>query len=80
MNNPQLIDIYLSNFSLVNALGSNLMDIKNNMLLGERQGLVERSGLLNEGALYVGAIDEKLPSLKGKANYFQTRNNRIYSK
>ena len=77
MNNPQLIDIYLSNFSLVNALGSNLTDIKNNMLLGERQGLVERSGLLNEGALYVGAIDEKLPSLKGKANYFQTRNNQL---
>lgn len=77
MNNGQLIEIYLSHFSLVNALGSNLTDIKKNMLLGERKGLVKRSGLLNEGALYVGAIDEKLPSLTGKAKYFQTRNNQL---
>lgn len=77
MNNPQLIDIYLSNFSLVNALGSNLTDIKKNMLLGDRQGLVERSGFLNEGSLYVGAVDEKLPILAGKAAYFKTRNNQL---
>jgi len=77
MNNDQLIEIYLSDFSLVNALGSNLNDIKKNMLLGERKGLVERSGFLNEGSLYVGTIDEKLPDLNDKAKHFQTRNNQL---
>jgi len=77
MNKNQLIDIYLSDFSLVNALGSNVYDIKRNMLLGERKGLVKRSGFLNEGSLYVGAINAELPSLNDKAKHFQTRNNQL---
>ena len=77
MNKNKLTDIYLSDFSLVNALGSNANDIRNNMLLGEQKGLVKRDDLLNEGALYVGAVNEKLPSLADKAKYFQTRNNQL---
>lgn len=77
MNKTKLTDIYLSAFSLVNPLGSNANDITKNMLLGERKGLVKRDDLLNEGSLYVGAVNEKLPSLDDKPKHFKTRNNQL---
>ena len=43
MNKINTVEIYLSDFSLVNPLGSNLNDIKNNMLLGKRSGLLENT-------------------------------------
>lgn len=77
MNKTSDTDIYLSDFSLVNALGSNLNDIKNNMLLGNRSGLIENQVLLNEGNLFVGAVTQKLPNISDKANHFNTRNNQL---
>ena len=63
--------------SLVNALGNNNQDIKYNMLAGDRSGLVERDGLLNEASLFVGEVKANLPSLKNKEKHFQTRNNQL---
>ena len=69
--------LFLSDFSLVNALGNNNNEIKENMLKGLRSGLVEREGLLNEGHLFVGEVTADLPSLDDKKCYFNTRNNRL---
>ena len=77
MNKINTVEIYLSDFSLVNPLGSNLNDIKNNMLLGKRSGLLENSSLPNEGSLFVGAVQADLPNLTHKAKHFNTRNNQL---
>lgn len=77
MTNNKSGNIFLSDFSLVNALGNNNQDIKQNMLAGTRSGLVERDGLLNEGSLFVGEVNVDLPSLKDRPTHFQTRNNQI---
>lgn len=77
MNKTNYTDIYLSDFSLVNALGCNMTDIKKNMLLGSRSGLIENQGLLNEGSLFVGKVMGQLPDISDKANYFNTRNNQL---
>jgi 3-oxoacyl-[acyl-carrier-protein] synthase-1 len=77
MNNTNSVEIYLSDFALINALGSNLSDIKKNMLQGKRCGLTENTRLPNEGALFVGAVKSELPDLTGKAKHFNTRNNQL---
>jgi len=77
MTNNKSASIFLSDFSLVNALGSNNQDIKKNMLAGVRAGLVERDGLLNEGSLFVGEVSVELPTLDDKLSHFQTRNNQL---
>ncbi len=77
MTNNKSGNIFLSDFSLVNALGNNNKDIKQNMLAGIRAGLVERNGLLNEGSLFVGEVNANLPLLKDKPAHFQTRNNQL---
>lgn len=77
MNRTDTIEIYLSDFALVNPLGSNLNDIKNNMLIGKRCGLIENAILPNEGSLFVGSVEESLPDLSGKAKHFNTRNNQL---
>jgi len=64
MTNNKSGNIFLSDFSLVNALGNNNKDIKQNMLAGIRAGLVERDGLLNEGSLFVGEVNANLPLLE----------------
>lgn len=77
MNKINTLEVYLSDFALVNPLGSNLSDIKNNMLQGKRYGLTENTSFPNEGSLFVGAVKEKLPDLKNKAKHFNTRNNQL---
>lgn len=77
MNKPNTVDIYISDFALVNPLGSNLTDIKNNMLIGKRDGLIPNDAFPNEGSLFVGAVTEKLPELTDKAKHFNTRNNQL---
>lgn len=77
MTNKKAETIFLSEFSLVNALGNNNKDIQKNMFEGVRTGLVEREGLLNEGRLFVGEVNAELPSLSTKKPYFNTRNNQL---
>jgi 3-oxoacyl-[acyl-carrier-protein] synthase-1 len=77
MNKTNTVELYLSDFSLVNPLGSNLNDIRNNMLQGKRNGLLENSSLPNEGSLFVGAVQADLPDLTDKAKHFNTRNNQL---
>ena len=77
MNKLNTVDIYLSDFALVNPLGSNLADIKKNMLSGKRDGLIQNETLPNQDSLFVGAVTEKLPTLTSKATYFNTRNNQL---
>ncbi|MCI2282628.1 beta-ketoacyl-[acyl-carrier-protein] synthase family protein [Colwellia sp. MSW7] len=77
MNKTNSLDIYLSDFALVNPLGSNLKDIKQNMLLGKRSGLIKNTSLPNDEALFVGAVVDKLPILTDKAKHFNTRNNQL---
>ncbi len=77
MNNTSTPTIYISDFALVNALGSNRDDIKNNMLLGTQTGLKIRTDLLNDGELYVGEVSDSLPVLNQQATHFHTRNNQL---
>lgn len=77
MNNKNPINLYLSDFALVNPLGCNMDDIKKNMLLGNRDGLVNNSCLPNEGSLFVGSVEQALPDLSEKPKHLNSRNNQL---
>jgi len=77
MNKTLSTELYISDFSLVNPLGSNLPEIHKNMLLGKRCGLTENTNLPNEGSLFVGAVATKLPDISNQAKHFNTRNNQL---
>lgn len=71
--------VYISDFSLVNALGENNTEITERMLAGDRSGLILRDDLLNEGKLYVGEIAADLPLIKDQQSNFRynSRNNQL---
>ena len=68
--------IYISDFSLINGLGDNNQTIIKNMFKGCRNGLIERSGWLNDGDLYVGEVGTKLPEIEHDTHLI-TRNNKL---
>lgn len=76
MTSKQADTIYLSDFSLVNALGTDNTEIFNNMISGCRDGLVKRDNWLNDDSVYVGEISTQLPVITNK-KHVNTRNNRL---
>ncbi len=69
--------LYISDFGLVNALGSNNKSIKQQLLAGNQHGLTRRKDLLLEGDVTVADVSVELPSLDDKPKYLRSRNNQL---
>ncbi len=69
--------LYINNFALVNALGSDTQTIKNNLFSGSQAGLTRVDNLLLEGSITVADVDVILPSLNDKPKHLQSRNNQL---
>lgn len=69
--------LYINNFALVNALGSDTQTIKKNLLAGSQAGLTRVDNLLLEGPITVADVDVTLPSLSDKPKHLQSRNNQL---
>jgi len=69
--------LYINNFSLVNALGSDNVSIKNNLFSGSQSGLNTVDNLLLEGDITVADVQVELPSLADKPQHLQSRNNQL---
>jgi len=69
--------LYINNFALVNALGSDTKSIKKNLLAGSQSGLSRLDNLLLEGPITVADVNIDLPSLSDKPKHLQSRNNQL---
>jgi 3-oxoacyl-[acyl-carrier-protein] synthase-1 len=69
--------LYISNFSLVNALGRDNVTIKKNLLLGNNEGLVRVDNLLFNDKITVGAVQGELPPVNNYPRHLQSRNNQL---
>ncbi|MGO2011027.1 MAG: beta-ketoacyl-[acyl-carrier-protein] synthase family protein [Pseudoalteromonas sp.] len=69
--------LFISHYAMVNPLGGDNKTIKRNLLAGNQDGIVINHSLLNEGPIYVGAVQSPLPLLDEYALEFQTRNNQL---
>lgn len=70
-------NIYINDFSLVNALGDNLEDISLNLFAGSQQGFVERDDILVDDKVFVAEVASQLPALDSYPAHFQSRNNQL---
>lgn len=73
MKNP----LYITDYALVNALGSDHQSIKKNLLSGNASGLTQVDNLLLDESVVVADVKLELPDLAGKALHFQSRNNQL---
>ncbi len=69
--------LYINDFALVNALGSDKNTIKSKLLAGSQSGLSRVENLLLEGAITVADVNESLPSLSDRPKHLQSRNNQL---
>ena len=69
--------LYINDFALVNALGSDKKTIKSKLLSGSQAGLSRVENLLLEGAITVADVNESLPSLSDRPKHLQSRNNQL---
>ncbi|PKG82501.1 beta-ketoacyl-[acyl-carrier-protein] synthase II [Colwellia sp. 75C3] len=69
--------LYINDFALVNALGSDKETIKSKLLAGSQSGLSCVENLLLEGPITVADVTEALPSLSDKPKHLQSRNNQL---
>src|SRR5687768_17297155 len=69
--------LYLSNPTMLNALGHTPAMIWQNLLERNQQGMVRRSDLLIGGDVTVGAVTASLPSIDNVHSRFNSRNNRL---
>jgi len=69
--------LYINNFALVNALGSDINTIKKNLFSGSQAGLSRVDNLLLEGPITVADVNVTLPSLSDKPKHLQSRNNQL---
>ena len=69
--------LYINDFALVNALGSDSKAIRRNLLAGSQSGLSRAANLLLEGPITVADVTIALPNLSDKAKHFQSRNNQL---
>ncbi|KPH62512.1 3-oxoacyl-ACP synthase [Pseudoalteromonas porphyrae] len=69
--------LFISHYAMINALGRDNQSIKRNLLAGNQSGIVSNDTLLNEGPIFVGAVQGELPTLNDRAIEFQTRNNQL---
>jgi len=69
--------LFISHYAMVNPLGCDNQTIKCNLLAGKQDGITLNNDLLNEGPIYVGAVEADLPSLASYPLEYQTRNNQL---
>jgi 3-oxoacyl-[acyl-carrier-protein] synthase I len=69
--------LYISNFSLINALGNENTKILANLIKGSQAGLSLRKDLLLDGDIVVADVSTPLPSLEQKPKHLNTRNNQL---
>jgi len=69
--------LYISDYALVNALGSDHQTIKKHLLSGDASGLTQVDNLLLDEPITVADVTIALPSLVHKAKHFQSRNNQL---
>lgn len=69
--------LFISDFSLINALGSNNTEIMNNLLLGSQDGFSLNKERLNEGDIYIADVSADLPSLLAYDKHWHSRNNQL---
>ncbi|PKI13869.1 beta-ketoacyl-[acyl-carrier-protein] synthase family protein [Colwellia sp. 12G3] len=69
--------LYINDFALVNALGSDKETIKSKLLAGSQSGLSCVENLLLEGPITVADVTESLPDLSDKPKHLQSRNNQL---
>lgn len=70
--------IYISAFGMVNALGSSLSEISQNLTLGLSPGIKERHDWLqNDQSAVLGGVDGELPSIPPEFAAHNSRNNRL---
>jgi 3-oxoacyl-[acyl-carrier-protein] synthase-1 len=69
--------LYINDFALVNALGSDKKTIKRMLLSGSQLGLTRVDNLLVEGPVTVANVKSTLPSLATKPKHLQSRNNQL---
>lgn len=71
--------LYISDFGLVNALGTDNQTIKANLIAGSQAGLSRRNDLLLDGEITVADVNLALPSLADKPKHLRSRNNQLAS-
>lgn len=69
--------LYITDYALVNALGSDHQTIKKNLLSGDASGLTAVENLLIDEPVTIAKVAIELPNLKTKAKHFQSRNNQL---
>ncbi|PHM39820.1 hypothetical protein Xmau_02420 [Xenorhabdus mauleonii] len=70
--------IYISAVGMLNALGNNVDDIAQNLVLGHAPGMYERSGWLQpDKTCCLGGVDGELPAIPDDLSKHNSRNNRL---
>jgi 3-oxoacyl-[acyl-carrier-protein] synthase-1 len=69
--------VYLNALGLVTPLGREKNEVAGNLFKGSRSGLIQRSGLIPERAVYVGVVPWELPQVPARLAYLDCRNNRL---
>ncbi|MBD2798057.1 beta-ketoacyl-[acyl-carrier-protein] synthase family protein [Xenorhabdus sp. 18] len=70
--------IYISAVGMLNALGDNVDDIAQNLVLGQAPGMYERSGWLQpDKTCCLGGVDAELPAIPDTLFKHNSRNNRL---
>ncbi|MDC9589164.1 beta-ketoacyl-[acyl-carrier-protein] synthase family protein [Xenorhabdus sp. XENO-10] len=70
--------IYISAVGMLNALGNNVDEIAQNLVLGQAPGMYERSGWLQpEKTCCLGGVDGELPAIPAALFKHNSRNNRL---
>ncbi|WP_340615935.1 beta-ketoacyl-[acyl-carrier-protein] synthase family protein [Xenorhabdus entomophaga] len=70
--------IYISAVGMLNALGNNMDEIAQNLVLGQAPGMYKRSGWLQpDKTCCLGSVDGELPTIPDALYKHNSRNNRL---
>jgi 3-oxoacyl-[acyl-carrier-protein] synthase I len=69
--------LYLNALGIANALGRGKREVASNLFAGSRDGLIERSDLVPDRTVRVGAVPGSLPAVPDRLAHFDCRNNRL---
>ncbi|MBF6568210.1 MAG: beta-ketoacyl-ACP synthase [Candidatus Binataceae bacterium] len=69
--------VYLNALGLITPLGRDKAEVARNLFKGSRAGLIERTDLLPDRAVQVGAVPWTPPELPARLAHLECRNNRL---
>jgi 3-oxoacyl-[acyl-carrier-protein] synthase-1 len=69
--------VYLNALGLTTPLGRNKTEVAGTLFKGSRGGLIERTDLLRDRAVHVGAVSRALPEVPARLARLDCRNNRL---